>query len=53
MILQVHDELNFDVLKKELEQAQDIIKDEMENAVSLRVPLLVDVGTGKNWFEAH
>ncbi len=53
MILQVHDELNFDVFKKELEQAQRIIKDEMENAVSLRVPLVVDVGAGKNWFEAH
>ena len=53
MILQVHDELNFDVFKKELEKAQRIIKEAMENAVSLRVPLVVDVGTGNNWFEAH
>nr|WP_319400648.1 DNA polymerase I [uncultured Carboxylicivirga sp.] len=53
MILQVHDELNFDVLKSELEKVQSIVKHEMENAIKLSVPLDVDMGTGKNWLEAH
>lgn len=53
MILQVHDELNFDVLNEELEQVKSIVVQEMENAVKLRVPLSVDCGFGKNWLEAH
>lgn len=53
MIIQVHDELNFDVPESELEQVKDIIKHEMENAVKLDVPLVVDIGVGKNWYEAH
>jgi DNA polymerase-1 len=53
MILQVHDELIFDVNISELAQVQDIVKYEMENAVKLNVPLLVDIGIGKNWLEAH
>jgi DNA polymerase-1 len=53
MILQVHDELNFDVKKSELEKMKEIIKYEMENAVSLKVPLLIDIGIGNNWYEAH
>ncbi len=53
MILQVHDELNFDVFKPELERVKEIVLHEMESAISLKVPLIVDCGMGKNWFEAH
>jgi DNA polymerase-1 len=53
MILQVHDELNFDVWKPELEKVQKIVVKEMEGAVKLSVPLVVDYGTGSNWLEAH
>nr|WP_321406663.1 DNA polymerase I [uncultured Carboxylicivirga sp.] len=53
MILQVHDELNFDVLKSETEKVKSIVKQEMENAVKISVPLDVDMGVGQNWLEAH
>jgi DNA polymerase-1 len=53
MILQVHDELIFDVLSDELSEIQHVVRYEMENAVELKVPLLVDIGTGMNWLEAH
>jgi DNA polymerase-1 len=53
MILQVHDELMFDVYKPELEQVEEIVIKEMENAYPLNVPLVVDTGTGMNWLEAH
>jgi DNA polymerase-1 len=53
MIIQVHDELNFDCLKSELEQMKVILCEEMENAVQLSVPLTVDMGVGENWLEAH
>lgn len=53
MILQVHDELNFNVPTAELEQVKAIIKTEMEGAFPLRVPLKVDIGIGQNWLEAH
>ncbi len=53
MIMQVHDELVFDVLKTELEQIKQIVKTEMEQAVKLSVPLTVDIGLGENWLEAH
>lgn len=53
MILQVHDELIFDVDKDELEQIKVIVKYEMENVLKLRVPLIVDTGAGNNWLEAH
>jgi DNA polymerase-1 len=53
MILQVHDELVFDVYKPELEEVKQIVIDEMQNAASLRVPLIVECGTGINWLEAH
>ena len=53
MILQVHDELNFNVWKPELERVKQIVLEEMENAVSLKVPLIADSGTGANWLEAH
>jgi len=53
MILQVHDELVFDVYIPELEQMKVIVKQEMENAVSLSIPLTIEMGVGKNWLEAH
>lgn len=53
MLLQVHDELVFDVYKPELEAVSALIKHEMENAYQLAVPLVVDMGVGDNWLEAH
>ena len=53
MLLQVHDELVFDVPKEEVEALSAMVKEEMENAFSLEVPLLVEVGMGENWLEAH
>ncbi|MDR0428974.1 MAG: DNA polymerase I [Tannerellaceae bacterium] len=53
MILQVHDELNFNVWKDELETVKKIVLEEMENVIKLQVPLIADCGEGKNWLEAH
>ncbi len=53
MILQVHDELIFDIYKPELESIKIVVKNCMENAIKLKVPLTVDIGTGNNWLEAH
>ena len=53
MLLQVHDELVFDVFKPELNDIITLVKDEMENAFTLKVPLIVDIDYGKNWLEAH
>ena len=53
MIMQVHDELNFNVPIVEMEQVRDIVVTEMQNAVHLTVPLIADAGIGKNWLEAH
>ena len=53
MLLQVHDELVFDVYKPELETIKTLVKTEMENAYKLSVPLVVDLGVGNNWLEAH
>lgn len=53
MLLQVHDELVFDAYKPEIEQLQELVKFEMENAFKLDVPLVVDIGIGENWLEAH
>lgn len=53
MILQVHDELNFDVWIPELEQVKNIVKHEMENAVNIGVPLTVEMNAGDNWLDAH
>ena len=53
MLLQVHDELVFDVPKTEVESLSAMVKEEMENAFSLDVPLVVDLGVGNNWLEAH
>jgi DNA polymerase-1 len=51
MLLQVHDELVFEVLPEELDRVQDLVKHEMEHAAELSVPLVVDLGVGKNWLE--
>ncbi|MEI6049488.1 MAG: DNA polymerase I [Bacteroidota bacterium] len=53
MILQVHDELIFEVESNELEKLKSMVLYEMSNAVKLDIPLMVDWGTGNNWFEAH
>jgi len=53
MLLQVHDELVFDIHKDEMEELKGLIRSEMENAYKLAVPLVVDIGVGQNWLEAH
>ena len=53
MILQVHDELLFDTYNDELEELKSLVVPLMENAMELKVPVIVDVGEGKNWLEAH
>ena len=54
MLLQVHDELIFDVFKPELEEIKDLIKDKMENAIpNLSVPIIAEMGEGENWLIAH
>ncbi len=53
MILQVHDELVFEVPDEELDAIKALVKEQMEGVLSLSVPIRVDMGTGKNWDEAH
>ncbi len=53
MVLQVHDELNFDVYIPELEQVKQIVKKEMESAVDIGVPLTVEMNAADNWLDAH
>ena len=53
MILQVHDELNFSVYPEEKEKFKQIVIEEMQNAIDLKVPLTADCGFGNNWLEAH
>ncbi len=53
MVLSVHDELVFDVPEAEIQIASTIIKEEMENVIVLEVPLVVEIGLGDNWLEAH
>jgi DNA polymerase-1 len=53
MILQVHDELVFDVSKDEVEQVKTIVDDKMKTAIKLNVPVEIDMNTGMNWLEAH
>jgi len=49
----VHDELLFEVHERELDRMQVLVRECMEGAVALDVPLKVDMGTGSNWYEAH
>ena len=51
MLLQVHDELVFEVPSDEMDNVKSLVKDRMENAAELSVPLVVDMGTGANWLE--
>ena len=53
MLLQVHDELVFEVAKSDVEKASSLIVARMEKALRLSVPLAVDWGTGRTWLEAH
>jgi len=53
MIMQVHDELIFEIKESQVDEAIILIKEKMESAAELAVPLVVDVGLGKNWDEAH
>lgn len=53
MILQVHDELNFNVVPEEKDIIQTLVIEEMQNAVEMNVPLIADSGWGNNWLEAH
>ena len=52
LILQVHDELLIEAYEEELEQVKEILKEQMEQAADLQVPLIVDMHTGKDWYEA-
>ena len=53
MILQVHDELLFDVHKSEIETMKQLVKEEMEKAMPINVPVIAEAGVGDNWLEAH
>jgi DNA polymerase-1 len=53
MILQVHDELLFDVRRDELDAMRELVRERMESAIDMSVPLKVDMGVGENWLEAH
>jgi DNA polymerase-1 len=53
MLLQVHDELVFEVPQQEVEEIKPIIKEEMESVYPLSVPLEVEMNTGRNWSDAH
>ena len=52
MVLQVHDELVFEVSKSEMDWAKKMIEDKMENTLKLKVPVKVDIKVGDNWLEA-
>ena len=52
LILQVHDELLIEAYQDEVEEVQMILKDQMEHAAELKVPLIVDMHSGNNWYEA-
>ena len=53
MLVQIHDELVFDLFREEREKVIPMIKNEMENAIAMDVPIIVKIGLGKNWLEAH
>ncbi len=53
MVLQVHDELLFDVHKDEVDEIREMVKEKMENAIPMNVPIVVETGTGVNWLDAH
>ena len=53
LILQIHDELLFEFPVQEKDVLISLVKESMENAMKLKVPIIVDYGSGKDWFEAH
>ena len=53
LLLQVHDELVFDAHKEELDELKVLVSEKMVGAVTLEVPMIVDMGIGQNWLEAH
>ena len=53
MLLQVHDELVFDVYRPEEAQVREIVLDGMQNAIKTEVPIVVDIGVGDTWLDAH
>ena len=53
LILQVHDEIVVDLVPTEREAVERIVREQMEGAAKLSIPLVVDIGIGKNWLEAH
>ena len=53
MILQVHDELVFDMFNDEKDKLIPLVKSKMEQVIDLGVPLVVDIGQGANWLQAH
>ena len=53
MLVQVHDELIFEIFNPELDEMKKLIRQEMETAFELNIPLAVDIGIGDNWYEAH
>jgi DNA polymerase-1 len=52
MLLQVHDELVFEVPEREIDSMRELVRDYMEHVIELRVPLVVDIGVGDNWLDA-
>jgi len=53
MILQVHDELVFDLYRAEQEEVMALVEDKMKTAIQLDVPIVVEIGVGKDWLETH
>ena len=53
MLLQVHDELVFEVPPYEMDEAKELVRDKMEKALTLNVPVEVNIGTGSTWLDAH
>ena len=53
MLLTVHDEIVFDMLKSEKDAVMPVIEEAMKTALSMKVPIVVELGTGRNWLEAH
>jgi DNA polymerase-1 len=53
MLLQVHDELVFEIPESDVDEAKELISDVMQNAMDIGVPLDVEAGIGQNWLEAH
>ncbi len=53
MVLQVHDELLFDLFAPEEKAVHEVVEEKMKNAIPLEVPIVVEIGVGQNWLEAH